>query len=235
VTHPPPTAERTRDPAGTPIGDLTAAAVLFGLLGVSWYVVGWFVAGWIRPGYDPWQQAISELFELGAPEPGRTLLVLGLVVSGVALVAFGLAMHRGLPGRGIAAPVVAALSGVMTVLVAVVPCTPGCPGLGASATDTGHVVVAGTGYVALMLAPLLAAWRVRAHDRALWWWSVLLGGGALLGFLVRNLAGVDVYAGLQQRVFNTLADLWYVVVGVWLLRRWPRWPGRGAAELDPAP
>ena len=48
--------------------------------------------------------------------------------------------------------------------------------------------------------------------------GLVLGGAATIGFLVRNL-GVDVFGGLQQRVFNTLADAWYVLAAVAVLRR----------------
>jgi hypothetical membrane protein len=202
------------------VPDWVAAASLAGIVGVTLYVASWAVAGAIRPGYDASRQAISQLFELGAPTLSRSLVVVGLVVSGIALIVFGAALHRGLPGRGLGAPVSAVVSGVMTMLVVVFPCAEGCPGVGASFTDTMHVVVAGAGYVTLMLAPLLAAPRVWAYDRRLAWWSLALGGFALVGFVVRNLGGFDATGGLQQRIFNTTADLWYVVVGVWMLRRW---------------
>ena len=192
---------------------------VFGLIGVTAYVVSWAVAGAITDGYDPMSQAISELFAIGAPTVPRLLLVASLAASGVALIAFGAAMDRGLPGEGRAGPVMTVLSGVMTVAIVAFPCTAGCPGFGTTSTDTMHVVVAGTGYLALLLAPLLVAWRVRDHDRSLAVWSVVLGGVALAGFVVRNLGVADGLAGLQQRVFNTTADLWYVVAAIWLLRR----------------
>ena len=192
---------------------------VLGLVGVTAYVASWAVAGAVTAGYDPMEQAISELFAVGAPTLPRMLLVVSLVASGVALLAFGPAMDRGLPGHGRAGPVVASVSGVMTVLIVAFPCTAGCPGAGTSFTDTMHVVVAGTGYLSLLLAPLLVAWRVRDHDRSLAVWSVVLGGVALAGFVIRNLGVADGLAGLQQRVFNTTADLWYVVAAIWLLRR----------------
>lgn len=211
------------DQAGT-AGDVppprwVAVAAVLGLAGVSAYVASWAVAGAIRPGYDPIRQAISELFEIGAPSPSRELVVASLVLSGLALIGFGAAMHRGLPGRGALGPATAAFSGVMTVLVALAPCTEGCPGVGTSPTDTAHVVFAGAGYVALCLAPLFTAPRLRAEAPALAAWSVVFGVVALLGFAVRTLGVDDASSGLQQRLFNTVADGWFVLVAVWLLTR----------------
>lgn len=197
----------------------TAAA---GILGVAAYVASWALAGAVRSDYDPLEQAISELFERGAPAPGRGLLVASLVASGVALIVFAAAMDRGLPGRGRAGPIAAAVSGIMTVLVAAAPCTQGCPGYGSSVTDSAHVVLAGIGYLALVLAPLLTARRLRPVAPRFAAWSVGFGVVALAGFLVRSFGLVDAYGGLQQRVFNTIADAWFVVVAVWLLTR-----GRG--------
>jgi hypothetical membrane protein len=227
-------SERLRTPderPGARVSDAVAAAVVAGIVGVTAYVASWAVAGWIRPGYDPSRQAISELFELGAPAVSRGLVVAGLLVSGIALVGFGVAMHHGLPGEGLAAPATAVVSGVMTILVVAFPCSAGCPGFGESFTDTMHVLAAGAGYLTLLLAPLFAAWRVREHAPRLARWSVVLGVTALLGFVVRNLGVWEGLAGLQQRLFNTTADLWYVVAGVWMLRRWPGRP----AWLSPGP
>lgn len=191
---------------------------VFGILGVVFYVVAWAVAGALIPAYDPLNQAISETFAIGAPTGPATLVRASLVVSGIALIAFAWALDRGLPGEGRAGPGVCAASGVLTMLVVAVPCTEGCPGGAASLTDVLHPIVAGGGYLALMLTPLLIAVRVRHHARTFARWSVVIGGVALLGLVVRN-AGFDVLPGLQQRVFNTVADLWFVVAGAHLIRR----------------
>lgn len=197
----------------------TVAAAVSGAAGVLLYVTAWAVAGTWIDGYDPVRDAISQTFARGAPSAPRTLMVVVLVVTGLLLVAFGWALDRGLPGEGRAGPVAAAVSGLGTILAVVFPCTDGCPGFGASTTDSLHVVVAGTGYVALMLAPLFVARRVRDHAPLLATVSVVLGGLALAGFVVRNLGIGDAYGGLQQRVFNTTADVWYLVAAWWIVRR----------------
>ena len=192
---------------------------VLGILGVLAYVAAWAIGGMVWDGYDPTRQAISELFATGAPTATRASLSAGLVASGLGLVAFGWAMDVGLPGRGRLGPWLAVVSGVMTVAVVFVPCTAGCPGYGTSVTDSLHVLTAGSGYVALMLAPLAIAWRVRDH---LPWLAVagwVLGGGSLVLFLVRTAGFGTASTGLEQRIFNTAADAWYVLAAVAIIRR----------------
>jgi hypothetical protein len=206
-----------------------AAGAALGIVGVALYVASWAIASVVLDGYDPLRQAISETFDLGAPTWSRVLVALGLGLSGLGLVAVGPALHAGLPGadrRGATAGAWAAsLSGVLTFGVVASPCTAGCPGLGATTIDTLHVVFAAPGYLLLIVAPLLFVPRLRGLDDRLACWSLVLGGLALVGFLVRNLV-LDSYGGLQQRVFNTTVDVWYVLAGVSVLRRWrAQWVG----------
>jgi hypothetical protein len=193
-------------------------AAVAAVVGLGAYIGGWAIAGAVREGYDPLEQAISELFELGAPWSSRGWVVAGLLLSGVALMGFGPALDRGLPGHGRLGPVLVVVSGIFTVLVVGAPCSAGCPGTGTAWNDTAHTITAGTGYLALVLAPLAFAWRLRHVASRLSRWSWILGGLALVAFGVRYLGVVPRWPGLQQRIFNTLADLWYLLVAVWLLR-----------------
>jgi hypothetical protein len=181
------------------------------------YVGGWALAGVLADGYDPREQAISELFALGAPPLPRALLVTGLAASAVALVAFAAVLHRRLPGGSAAGPAAIAGSGVATGLILAFPCTEGCPGVGAGWTDTGHTVVATVGYALLVAGPLLLAGRTRGRDRTFSAATVIIAGGAaaLYGVHLTGLAGWG--PGTAQRVFNTVADLWYVFAATWLL------------------
>jgi hypothetical protein len=202
-----------------PIPSWARAALWFGLIAVGLYVGGWLVAGMVRDGYDPRLQAISELFELAAPWSSRGLVVAGLVLSGVAFLVLAPALHRGLPGQGQLGPLLVVLAGLGTLGVVAAPCTPGCPGAATTASDRWHTIMAGTGYTALVLAPLAFAWRLRRAEPRLAAWSLALGGGAALLFGLYVAGLVTAAPGLQQRVFNTLADAWYVLVALWVLRR----------------
>lgn len=223
--------------AGGP-GSLPAwvrGALWFGLVAVTVYVLAWLVGGWLRPGYDPSTQAISELFELGAPWPSRGPLVAGLLLSGLAFLVLAPALDRALPGEGRLGPILVVIAGVGTLGVVAAPCTPGCPGADTSSFDLWHTITAGGGYTALVLAPLAFAWRVRSDEPGLARWSLLVGGSAATLFLAHVLGLVPGAPGLLQRTFNTLADAWYVLVAVWLLRR-HRWAGANhgrAVEVEP--
>jgi hypothetical protein len=192
------------------------------IAGLAAYVGGWLVAGLVRDGYDPFEQAISELFALGSPWSSRGWVVAGLLLSGVALMVFGPALHRGLPGRGRLGPALVVVAGVFTLLVVAAPCSAGCPGTGTAWNDTAHTITAGVGYLALVLAPLAFAWRLRHVAPGLSAGSLAIGGVALAAFAIRYLGVIPQWPGFQQRVFNTLADLWYLVAAVWLLRTGPR-------------
>jgi len=214
--------DQTRRLRGQPVDVLPGwvrATLWFGLVAVTVYVLAWAIGGWMRPGYDPSTQAISELFELGAPWPSRGPLVAGLVLSGIAFLVLAPALDRVMPGEGRLGPVLVLVAGIGTLGVVAAPCTPGCPGAGSSSFDLWHTITAGGGYTALVLAPLAFAWRARVVEPNLARWSVLIGGSAGLLFLVHVLGLVPAAPGLVQRVFNTLADAWYVLAAVWLLRR----------------
>jgi hypothetical protein len=194
----------------------------FGLVAVTLYVASWAVAGQVRTGYDPREQAISELFAQGAPSTSRILLTVGLALSGIAFLLVAPALHRMLPGNGLLGPVLVVLAGIGTLGVTVAPCSEGCPGAGSTSTDLWHTVTAGVGYTALVLAPLAFAWRVRREARHLAVWSALIGSVSVVLFALYVFGIVGAAPGLQQRVFNTTADAWYVLVAIWALRRGSR-------------
>ena len=193
-------------------GRLSAVA---GLLGTPLFVVSWLVAGDVRSGYDPRAQAISELAELGSPT--RWIVTLGLIVFGVLTVAFAPSVGRVL--RAGAAAVAVAVNGAATVMIALFPCTAGCPGADASASDLGHMLAATVAYVALVLAPLVAALTfARRGERSR---AVTSAAFALVtaAVLLSWLAGVTPDAGgTLQRVATTTGDAWFVVAATWCLR-----------------
>lgn len=197
----------------------TRPVAVLGAASVVAYVSAWAMAGVWHPDYDPVAQSISDLFAVGAPAGPARLLAGVLVVTGLALIPFALALHRALPGEGAAGPAAAAVSGAATVLIVAFPCSPGCPGLGATTTDTGHVLLAVIGYGALVAAPILFARRLRGHDDRLARASLVLGAVAALGLAARSLGLAPGLAGLQQRVYNTVADAWYVLAAVTVIRR----------------
>jgi hypothetical protein len=198
----------------------------FGLVAVALYIAGWVLAGELRRGYDPTEQAISELFEIGAPWASRWLLTAGLALSGLAFLLLAPALDHALPGGGRLGPGLVVLAGVGTLGVLAAPCTPGCPGFGTTTTDSWHVVTAGIGYGALASAPLAFAWRLRRDAPRLARWSAIIGAVSVALFAIHVGGLVPAATGLQQRIFNTIADAWYVLIVVAVLREGRRYDDR---------
>lgn len=204
-----------------------------GACGVVAYVAAWALAGVLTPEYDALRQAISELFASGAPPLPRIMLTVILVVTGLGLGPFGFALERTLPVQGRVGPWLVALAAVMIGLVGAFPCTEGCPGAATSTTDLLHTVTAAIGYLALILAPVAYGLRLREALPRFATVSLVLGGLALVGFVVRYTGLFDLpLGGLQQRLLNTLADLWYVVAAVVGIGRWRAAREEGHAPAD---
>lgn len=163
------------------------AAAIAGVAGPAAFVAAWAVGGARTPGYSPVEQAISRIAEIGAPQ--RALMTAGFVTFGVAVPAFALAARRRLGWRTTATLVVA---GVATLGVAATPLDEGTD-------DTLHAVLAGTGYAAMALSPLLVR-RRSAADVAVG----LVAVASLLG----TTAGPA--SGLLQRLGLGVVDAWIV-------------------------
>ncbi|MBW3661814.1 MAG: DUF998 domain-containing protein [Actinobacteria bacterium] len=208
-----------------------------GIGGVAAYVATWAVLGATRRGYDPLRQAISELYAVGAPVQQARTMTAVLVITGVLLVPFAWTLHRRLPGRGALGAWLVVYSGVMTAAVAFFPCSAACPGYGTTFDDSVHVITAGSGYLALVLAPLAFGYRVRHKEPGFAAWSWLLGAIATAGFVIRTAGVTDALGGLQQRFFNTTADLWLALAAAVVLRGLARGasPERVTARGDTAP
>lgn len=202
--------------------------------GVVLYIGSWLVAGMLWEGYDPARQAISELFATDAPIVPARLLEVVLFLTGALLIAFAWMLHRVFPGDALAGPAAVAISGIGTLLVPFVPCSPGCPGAGTTPADSWHTIVAGGGYVALAVAPLLFAHRLRARDPVVARISLVFGVAAVVGFGAYVLGLGGDLGGAIQRAFNTTADLWLLVMAAVALRRLAA-QAEGSARSNDAP
>lgn len=189
-----------------------------GVVGVVWYVGSWLVAGVLIDGLDPLHDSISATFSVGTPMLPLRIMQVALVGTGLLMVVFAVVLARGLPGRGDGGPVAVTVSGVATAVLPALPCAVPDPVSGVGGCGASHVTVAAVSYLAIVAAPLLVAHRVRGHAPGLARWSRVLGTIALVGFAGRYLGIVEPLPGLQQRVFNTVADAWLAVVAVWLMR-----------------
>ena len=185
------------------------AAAGCGIAGPVAFVGGWFVNGLRTESYDPVQDAISQLARVGAPT--RLSMSVCFVAFGVLVPLWAPTVAREL-GTPALRPAVT-VAGLATVAVAALPLTrePG------GTQDLLHAVVAGTGYVAMALTPLLAAAGLRRRGRpraaALSAAVGVVSAMSLVGTVVAD------QSGLFQRLGLGVVDLWHVVVATWVLTR----------------
>lgn len=198
--------------------DRRIVAGLAGVLAPTAFVSAVLTAGAVAPGFDPTRQAISESFATGAPT--TPLMVAGL--AGFALLAIPFArgvradLRGGLPWTAAAILVDAGGTGLLLT----VPCSPGCPGPGASTTDLLHLLVAAVAYAGHIGAPLIAWWELgRAGRRGgpLRGLAAVTGTVGLVGLIAWQAGLAAPYDGLLQRVFTMTVDVWFVAAGVALL------------------
>lgn len=178
-----------------------------GVAGPVAFVAAWVAAGVLTPGYDPVEQAISQLArERAATAP---LMTAGFAVFGLLVPVYAAGLGRVL--RSPAVRAAATVSGLATLAVAALPLSRA----GARPVDTWHAVAAGTGYLGQALAPLLAA-RVLpgARDRL----ASYAVGAVAAACLVGSVALPDL-TGLLQRTGLTVVDTWFVVAALRLRRR----------------
>ena len=177
------------------------AAALGGLVGPAAFIGAWAVGGILAGGtYAPLDDAISRLAAVDADT--RALMTAGFVVFGVSLPAYGMALHRAVPGAAWAG-LAAGATGLATLGVAATPLDR------STVVDQLHAVFAGLGYVTLAATPLLAArpLRARGHRGLARFGSA---AGVVSGLaLSLTLGGAP--TGLFQRLGLTVTDLWIMV------------------------
>ena len=183
---------------------------LCGIVGPTAFVGAWVVGGLRTDGYDPVEQAISQLAREGAPT--RALMTGGLVTFGVLVPLWARAAAEHLDAPRLRWPITVA--GLATLGVAALPLTRD-PG---GTQDLLHAVAAGTGYVAMALTPLVAAAALHRSGRTkAAAASAAVGVVSALG-LVGTVA-LPEQSGAMQRLGLTVVDLWHVVVAAAVLRR----------------
>lgn len=163
-------------------------ATVAGVTGPTAFVTAWAVGGAQMPGYSAVDQAISRIAEVGSPQ--RPLMTAGFVTFAVAVPTFAVAARRQLGWRTTTTLVVA---GVATLGIALLPLEEG-------QDDTAHAAAAVTGYVAMMLSPLVVRGR-RPVDVAVG----LVSAAALAGTAVGPVSGA------LQRLGLGVVDAWIVV------------------------
>jgi hypothetical membrane protein len=181
-----------------------------GVLAPLSFVTAWAVCGALRDdGYDPVQDAISQLARVGAPT--RVGMTAGFLGFGLLLPVFAQRLPE-LVGAGRALRVSATVAGVSTLAVAALPLQHEAGGRG----DLLHAAAAGIGYVAMAATPIVAASALRRTGRRR---AAALSLG--VGLASASALAVSVTTGptgLWQRAGLGVVDVWFATWAVWSLR-----------------
>ena len=210
---------------------LSAAA---GIIGPILFAIIVIALGYLWTGYDPLTQTISELGATNAPYMGIQALNFAILGILTIIFAIGLAIHSGL-FRSTA--IVVGMYGLGTLLVAFLPCDPGCSFRGSSVVQVAHGLDALISFIGLAIAPLLF-WR-SSRTASSWTktsvWSLRVAIGSiplLCAYLAITILASLPYTGLLQRIFFGLLFAWMIVIALRLFSlrgiRFPGSSGEGA-------
>lgn len=171
------------------------------------------LAGWSSPSYDPVHNSLSRLGQRGEP----FALAVNLVFAGLGLAYVGVAwaLRRSLGPRARGGPWLLAVAGMALIGVALVSRDPARP--------LPHRVVALVLFLALALAPLLLAGRLRREMRWARYAALSLAtfavSAALLGIGVVGVFHGGLPAGAWERAYAGVNLAWLTAVAVGLLRQ----------------
>ena len=191
---------------------MTRLPILCGALAPASFIGAWAVCGALREGYDPVEQAISQLAREGTP--GRLGMTAGFVGFGVLLPVFAQRLPA-LVGGGRAVRLTATLAGVSTLAVAALPLQRDAGGAG----DALHAAAAGLGYLAMAATPALAVRPLRTQGRRTAAGASAAVSAVSAAALVTSLTAGP--TGLWQRIGLGVVDVWFAAVAVQGLRREP--------------
>lgn len=181
-----------------------------GIAAPAAFVTAWAVFGARREGYDPVDQAISQLAREGTPD--RWGMTAGFVTFGLLLPVFARRLPR-LMDAGRPLSVSMAVAGVSTLAVAALPLQAAEGGTG----DLLHAFAAGAGYLAMAASPLLGARGLLRSGRPAAAAVSVTVSAASATALVLSLTTDD--TGLWQRTGLGVVDLWFVACAAWALTR----------------
>lgn len=190
-----------------------------GVLSASLLVIATVLGGGLREGYNPIQQSISELYEVGAPY--RNWLMVLFTAYHALVIPFAIGLHWGLPSakRDWIGPLALGFAGLLGIpLGSYARCDAGCFG---ATTLQGQL----HGILLLVTVPLIftsmfaVSCRLWQHPkwRSLAYYSLATAAcGVAFGLgMMPFIRGA--YAGLLERVSVAIILQWYVLMGISLM------------------
>lgn len=180
---------------------------------------GAMIAGGLAyPGYDPLRQYVSELGATGAVT-GEAVSWFGFLPSGLLIVAFCL-MAAVLMRRNVVAVIgllLLAWYAFGLIGAAIYPCAFECSRAEPTAAQMMHDLIGGTGYLAGVIALLVAALSVR-RSRAGWLLPLGLACFVVAFLAFGGLVGEIEMLGLAQRVLEAALTVFLIAYGLALAK-----------------
>jgi len=207
----------------------TSYLLLCGILSAVLYPSADIVAALLYPGYSYTDQAVSELFAIGAPT--STLVVILFSISTALLLPFALGVWRLAESRR-----VMRLMAIMLVLHALDALTlwnffpMHMRGEQPTFTDTMHGVLAVDPFLLVVMIAGAVAWKGRFR-----WYTIatIAFGMLMVGLAIPSIAAVIAnqptpWMGISERAAHYANNLWFVVLALKLMRETQSHPYTGA-------
>ena len=193
---------------------LVTVSAVAGVIGPILFAIVTIALGYLWTGYDPLTNQISELGAINAPT--TQLQALNFAILGILTIVFAIGLTVQ-DGRFRSTSVLVGIYGLGTLLVAGLPCDPGCSFHSTSLVQTAHSLDALISFIVLAIAPLFF-WRssktIPAWTRvSVWSLRVALGSILLLvAYLAITVLSLSPYVGLLQRIFLGLLFAWMIMI-----------------------
>ena len=198
--------------------DAQRILIACGIVGPIFYTIVLFILGALWPGYSHLTQYMSELGSVGAPH-AIVMNTLGFPLLGLILVAFSIALYRGIK-KGRASwigPALVALSGIGLILSGFFRCDPGC--VDVSITGRIHSYAAILAALPMTLAPLTVSPML---DRKYQAYSFITGIDAGVISMLYQFQIFEFWKGALQRLAMAVPLLWVEVMSFMLLSYKPK-------------
>lgn len=198
-------------------GTLSMLAIC-GIIAPISYTIIVIVLGFLWSGYNHVTQFISELGGVGAPN-AIVMNTAGFALTGILITIFALGLHSGInEGSGSkTGPALVAVYGLGMVATGFFPWDKANL---ASFTSIMHLVVGWTSWIAMTLAPLFIARRLKNDSQ---WksyrlYSLATGLVTAVTIVIYAFIGIEGYMGALQRIIIGAPLVWIEIMAIKLLR-----------------